>query len=1099
MSIRIDQVRNALQHFDFKTLFVEELGWDHHSGPLDVQLDGLTYQLRAIAHKRGMAVYLCPTPPDQDMPDYATRRKIERQVTKTSHEHFIIYFDTDQTHQIWQWVKREPGKPSACREHSYHCGHTGEALAQRLSSIAFTLEEEEELTVVTVAGRAQAAFDVERVTRRFYDYFKDEHASFLKFLEGIPDEQMKRWYVSVMFNRLMFIYFIQKKGFLNEDRDYLRNKLAQNKDHGKDRFYREFLCPLFFEGFAKRPQNRSAETNRLLGKVPYLNGGLFLKHQIEELHGEKIQIPDSAFERVFDFFDRYRWHLDERPLRHDDEINPDVLGYIFEKYINQKQMGAYYTKEDITGYISRNTVIPFLFDAAKKKCKVAFEPDQYIWKILQADPDRYIYPAVRHGITCDIREAPPQHLEKPAPLPPEIEAGIKDVSKRDGWNKTAPPDAGLPTEIWREVVARRQRYQEIRDKLTAGKVHDINDLITLNLDIEQFAQDIIEHCEGPELLRAFWHTIEKVTVLDPTCGSGAFLFAALNILETLYEACIDRMQAFVGELDRSGEKHRPEKFSDFRKILEQIDKHPSRKYYIYKSIIINNLYGVDIMEEAVEICKLRLFLKLVAQVDCVENIEPLPDIDFNIRAGNTLVGYATYDQVYKAVKPKLPFDNAMQRIAEKASDVEHLSSLFRQQQTELGGTVTVADKQKLRSRLASLEDELDHYLASEYGIDPAQKNGYEEWLSSHKPFHWFINFYSIVKTGGFDVIIGNPPYVEYSQVRNEYTIRGYTTERCGNLYAFVIERNFDLMGKEGRTAMIVAHSAVCTDRMATVQELLTSEGRRCWISTYAIRPSKLFTGVDQRLAIYLLQCSHSQGNKTFSTNYFRWHEEYRPFLFHCIEYATLNDVLSSGSIPQVGSTCDQRIWQVLRQVRKLGTAISPTSTQRKVYFHNAPRYWIRAMDFAPYFWNERDGERLSSQVKVLGFDNPLDAAAVTAVLNSSLFYWWFIVHSDCRHLNLREIQAFPLSLQKMADELKCDLSRVKDDLMQDYKQNSQRKECSYRTTGQVAYDEFFPGKSKAILDQIDDLLANHYGFGPEELDAIKNYDIKYRLGLNSED
>ena len=68
--------------------------------------------------------------------------------------------------------------------------------------------------------------------------------------------------------------------------------------------------------------------------------------------------------RLFAFFDHYHWHLDERPLRADNEINPDVLGYIFEKYINQKQMGAYYTKEDITEYIGKNTIIPFLFDQA---------------------------------------------------------------------------------------------------------------------------------------------------------------------------------------------------------------------------------------------------------------------------------------------------------------------------------------------------------------------------------------------------------------------------------------------------------------------------------------------------------------------------------------------------------------------------------------------------------------------------------------------------------------------------------------------------------------------------------------------------------------
>ncbi len=156
----------------------------------------------------------------------------------------------------------------------------------------------------------------------------------------------------------------------------LSNKLLQSKGHGKDLFYRKFLCPLFFEGFAKKESDRSAEINKLLGEIPYLNGGLFLKHQIEELHGKHIQITDSAFEKLFDFFDQYQWHLDERPLKRDNEINPDVLGYIFEKYINQKQMGAYYTKEDITEYISKNTVIPFLFDAAKEKCKIAFEGEQ---------------------------------------------------------------------------------------------------------------------------------------------------------------------------------------------------------------------------------------------------------------------------------------------------------------------------------------------------------------------------------------------------------------------------------------------------------------------------------------------------------------------------------------------------------------------------------------------------------------------------------------------------------------------------------------------------------------------------------------------------
>ena len=102
-----------------------------------------------------------------------------------------------------------------------------------------------------------------------------------------------------------------------------------------------------------------------------------------------------------------------------------------------------------------------------------------------------------------------------------------------------------------------------------------------------------------------------------------------------------------------------------------------------KSIILNNLFGVDIMEEAVEICKLRLFLKLAAQVDPDQKhenlgIEPLPDIDFNIRAGNTLVGYATYADVKKALTSKLDLDNSLERITNSAADLQQAFEAFRE-------------------------------------------------------------------------------------------------------------------------------------------------------------------------------------------------------------------------------------------------------------------------------------------------------------------------------------------------------------------------------------------------------------------------------------
>ena len=1097
MPLDVNRTRQYLKDFNFKSLFVEELGWDHHTSRLEVSVDGQSYLLTSIAQKRGMVAFTCSSSDENLIPSYPVRRKIESHVAKSIHEHLIIYTDKTKTIQVWQWVKREAGKPTQCREHSYYHTQPGDALIQKLHFIVFTLEDEERgPTIPEVVSRVRAAFDVDRVTKRFYDRFKSEHDTFLKFLKGIPDEERQRWYASVMLNRLMFVYFIQKKGFLDNNTNYLGNKLIDSEQRGKDRFYKDFLCPLFFEGFAKKEVERKATINQLLGKVPFLNGGIFQPHQLEELYGKSIQIADAAFEELFNFFDQYQWHLDERPLRADNEINPDVLGYIFEKYINQKQMGAYYTKEDITEYIGKNTLIPYLFDEAKKSCKIAFvgansgSPEKPVWRLLQADPDRYIYDAVKKGVVGVIHESP-------LPLPPEIAAGLNDVSKRTEWNKPAPEEYALPTEIWREVVARRKRYEGVRTKIINGEIRDINDLITYNLNIRQFAQDVIENSEGPELLRAFWHAIEEVAVLDPTCGSGAFLFAALNILEPLYEACLDRMEVFLDELSRSGEKHRPEKFNDFRKILDRIEKHPNRRYFIFKSIIVNNLYGVDIMEEAIEICKLRLFLKLVAQIDRVENIEPLPDIDFNIRAGNTLVGYATYDEVKRAVlgdtQGKFDLGKDMQRVDEKAQDVDRLFKLFREQQTEIGGEVTPADKQELRKRLKALEDELNRYLAGEYGIDPDKKADYEKWLASHKPFHWFIEFYGILKKGGFDAIIGNPPYVEYSKVAKEYSVKNYRTESCGNLYAFVMERNQVLVSKKGRSGMIVPHSAFCTDRMGRVINLFDKEVK-LWTSTYAIRPCKLFVGSDQRLAIYLTRFDPK--NEGYSTCYHRWHEEFRPSLFDLLEYAPINSFPYKNSLPKVSSPIESNIWNKIQAYQPLALKLSGNAI---AYYHNAPRYWIRSMTFAPYFWNDRDGEQISVHVKSLKMSNKVEASTVVAALNSTLFYWWFIVLSDCRDLNRREIETFPIGLETMSESIKDNLSELTSTLMKDYKSHAVRKEAEYKATGTVVYDEFYPKYSKPIIDEIDRVLAKHYGFTGEELDFIINYDIKYRMGLGGKE
>ena len=871
---------------------------------------------------------------------------------------------------------------------------------------------------------------------------------------------------------------------------------AQAGEGQYQQFYRMFLRRLFHEGLGQPEAERAPELARLLGKVPFLNGGLFDVHDLERDNPE-ISIPDEAFERVFDFFDAYQWHLDDRPNMDDNEINPDVLGYIFEKYINQKQMGAYYTKEDITGYITQNTVIPFLFNAAEKECPVAFRPGGGVWRLLQDDPDRYIYPAVGHGMTWAYSpDVESERLPVALQLPDDIAKGISDVSLRHGWNAPAPDDYALPTETWREVVARRRRHEEVRTKLAAGEVQSINDLITLNLDIEGFARDVIAQSEGPELLRAFWHSLTGVSVLDPTCGSGAFLFAALNILEPLYTICLEGMQGFLQDLEVSQRPHSPNTLNDFRKVMDELERHPGERYFILKSIVLNNLYGVDIMEEATEICKLRLFLKLVAQLNEYGQIEPLPDIDFNIRAGNTLVGFTSLDAVRSAMtvtpdgqsRMLSAEDNAaLARIDEEAEIAARAFDQFREQQTVLGGEITAEDKSNLRRRLDILRDELDRHLAAEYGIQSDDADAFESWRTSHQPFHWFVEFYGVMQGGGFDVVVGNPPYVEYSKVRKTYAIRDYATLSCGNLYAFVMERCREIAQSKGWLSMIVPLSGHSTKRMTPLLDSFYRKFGSCYLMNISgdAHPSRLFPGVRFRLAIFVVS---SAGEGVFTTRYTHFYAEERDTLFDLLSYTHIEDLQYPTAIPKVSS--DLHL-QILRKLKEIEIVAEDPVQEKQVsakslLFHSAPVNWIRAHTTTPYFHSERDGKKKSTELKPLQSGHT-SMASMQSILCSTTYFIWWASHSDCYHLNKSDIVTFPALQDDRLDKLSARLET-------DMQSKTRRRVYNYKTTGRVEYDEFYLKQSKPIVDEIDRVLAGHYGFTDEELDFIINYDIKYRVG-----
>jgi hypothetical protein len=1103
-TINKKQFKQYIEEFDFTGLF-NQLGWSYLDEQTPVKLNEETYLFHSVAEKGGFRILVFKPAKYQDLPEYATRLQLDRKIGKLYREHLIIFCDKNNATQIWQLFVKHLGKPSRLSETRWHKGQEPELLYQKTSNLFFTLDQEENITIADVVDVVNANFskNVEQVTKKFYENFRKEHKKFIEFIEGITVVTDREWYASLMLNRLMFCYFIQKKGFLDNNLNYLKEKLTYCQQiKGKDKFYvsfyKNFLLALFHQGLGSPDQ--SEELKKEIGKIPFLNGGLFDVHELERQY-ENIDISDNAFETIFHFFDQYNWHLDTKITASGKDINPDVIGFIFEKYINDRaQMGAYYTKEDITDYISKNCIIPFLTDETERNYPKAFKSEAEIWQMLKESGDTYIYEAVKKG--GDL------------PLPKEIEIGIDTAKpnlfeRRKDWNKTAPAEYALPTEIWREVVDRRKRYSEIREKIDKGEIIHINDFITYNLNIRQFLQDVIDNHSDPDFIRHLYEALRNITIIDPTCGSGAFLFAAMNILEPLYESCLQRMRAFIEDEDMSNidnKKIFSHKYKYFRTVLEDIqnNNHPNLSYFIYKNIILRNLYGVDIMKEAVEIAKLRLFLKLVATVEVDYRkpnlgLEPLPDIDFNIRAGNTLVGFTAEKEIKIAFAGKIDFDNDIEKIKEECGLVSRAFQRFKEIQLkgyENKKEFTKA-KTELNNRLDKLTDNLNKLLHKQHyaGFD------YEKWLETHQPFHWFAEFYEIIHDkGGFEVVIGNPPYVEYSKVRKNYSIKNYSTESCGNLYAFVMEKMMNICHSDSFTSFIVPLAGVSTDRMMPLQKLLLAKNQFL-ISLFVestSNPSQLFNGVKVQLVIHNYKKGLNKSFKNYSTNYLRFYSSERPYLFEKIDLTNLSFNSLNNRIPKVSSSIELKILNKINEKKKFLSSYFGTNHDSKIYYRRLGNFFFKLAFLNPPIYRVNNKNQLSSTVEITHVKE-IPSEVFIGIVNSSLIYWYWVLFSNVMDFKLDLVSLLKFDYETLNIKQSKSLIKLCTSLLEDLDKNKligieNRKNGDYVEVGR-----YFPQKSKFIIDEIDKVLAEHYGFTEEELDFIINYDIKYRMGKELEE
>ena len=513
-----------------------------------------------------------------------------------------------------------------------------------------------------------SAFDVEAVTREFFAQYKrvfdDALASVAGFGRSDAEQEAKKFFAQTLFNRLMFIYFVSRKGWTSfgGDRDYLNAlwkdyRANELRESDAPNFHYDRLRPLFFGGLNNRNSEDLTEcpdAKRLIGDVPFLNGGLFERGELDDRSG--VVVPDEVIRSVFDdLFNRFNFTvMESTPFDVEVAVDPEMLGKVFEELVTGRhESGAYYTPRPVVSFMCREALKGYLGG------KVA-------------------------GLSADA-----------------IAAFVDERST---------------------------------DALSVSDA------------------------------RVIGRALDEVSVVDPACGSGAYLLGMIQELvelqTALYNAGLDAKSLYDLKL----------------------------------GIIERNLYGADLDRFAVNIAMLRLWLSLSIEYDDDGDPPALPNLDFKIVRGDSLLG---------------PDPNPGGQ-ADLFTDAIRSSKLGELKAEYMRVSDSADRKAELRQRIEAVEAELRETLG-----------GAEAPTGS---VDWRVQFAEAMERGGFDVAIANPPYVRQENIgaNKQALTRQYSDAATArsDLYCYFYARGLELLRDGGMHVFVCSNSWLDVGYGAKLQEYL---------------------------------------------------------------------------------------------------------------------------------------------------------------------------------------------------------------------------------------------------------------------------------------
>lgn len=528
--------------------------------------------------------------------------------------------------------------------------------------------------------------------------------------------------------------------------------------------------------------------------------------------------------------------------------------------------------------------------------------------------------------------------------------------------------------------------------------------------------------------------LDSVKILDPACGSGAFPMGMLQLILKTYERLESRFDPYKTKLE----------------------------------IIENNIYGIDIEPMAVEIARLRAWLSLVVDEEKGREVEPLPNLDFKFVCANSLVpldkvlGLFSDSALHQKLKDiRNKYFNARKPHTKKALQDEYYK-LTSSEQTSL-----ITDDNRTKQ------------LKS---FDP---------FKNSKPADFFDQDHMFGITDGFNIVIGNPPYggkypnnlkdVFKSFYKSAATISG---NQKGSLdtFSLFIESGYNSVQTNGNLSYIVPLTLTSGDSMTGIHKLLLSNCNEVKISSYCDRPVQIFKNAHKKLSIISFTKTLTPTNKLLMTKMYRVHNE--SSLQDLVSNLSFIDVLDTkmlyGRFPKISFQIEKNIIDKIFTNPNIKSIIKYNGGA--VYYRSAGGMYFNVVT------NYANG--LSSEKKITVDEhlvNPL-----SAILSSTLFWWYQQIYTDCLNLKLYEIESFPIPKLDKGSVALQKLDSLYTEYAKDIEKNvSIRESDSYKNI--TYFKEYKIRKSFSYLDEIDSIVCEMYDLNPEETEFIINYERSFRI------